>query len=147
MVAAMQTRCQVLFVDSFLENSCANTVSTFAFTITLLIMKLCGMMLCSGYHVSVWNVCMWWGGCYTSKTKAQYYRHIAGKVFIVNRQIPCILPVASFLPILILTHKGNKDLGFLLKVYEIEVTPVLLLCRFRNSKLFSAVPHHNLSAG
>lgn len=53
MVAAMQTRCQVLFMDSFLENSCANTVSTFAFTITLLIMKLCGMMLCSGYHVSV----------------------------------------------------------------------------------------------
>lgn len=70
MVAAMQTRCQV-FVDSFLENSCANTVSTFAFTITLLIMKLCGM-LCSGYHVSVWNVCMWWwwlGGVIPLKQK------------------------------------------------------------------------------
>lgn len=145
----MQTRCQVLFVDSLLENSCADTVPTFAFTITLLIMKLCGMMLCSRYHVSAWNVCMWWGGVVIIplKQKHQYYKHIAGKVFIVNRQIPCVLPVASFLPILILTHKGNKDLGFLLRLYEIEVTPVLLLCRFRNSKLFSTVPHHNLSAG
>lgn len=90
----------------------------------------------------------WGGACIIPlKQKRQYYKHIAGKVVIVNKQIPCFLPVASFLPILILTHKGNMDLGFLLRLHEIEVTPVLLLCRFRNSKLFSTVPHHNLSAG
>lgn len=74
------------------------------------------------------------------KQKHQYYKHIAGKVFIVNKQTPCFLPMASFLPILILTHTRNKDLGFLLRLYEIEVTPVPLLCRLRNSKLFSTVP-------
>lgn len=79
-------------------------------------------------------VCGGGGGCYTSKTKAQYYRHIAGKVFIVNRQIPCVLPVASFLPILILTHKGNKDLGFLLKVCKL----VTLYCFCVDSEILSS---------
>lgn len=43
----------------------------------------------------------------------------------------------------------EQGLGFFffLRLYEIEVTPVLPLCRFRNSELFSAAPHQDQSAG
>lgn len=60
------------------------------------------------------------GGCYTSKTKAQYYEHIAGKVFIVNRQIPCVPSCGLLLAYTDSDSQREQDLGFLLRYMRLK---------------------------
>lgn len=122
---------------SLLENGCADNVSTFALMIALLIMKLCRMRLL----VPCFSLECIRGGrgvFHLSKNKAFNIKNIlqVQSSWWVRKYHPSF-PWPLFRPY---SFRLKKRTRVFLRLYEIEVTPILLLCRFGNSKLFSTAP-------
>lgn len=90
-------------------------------------------------------VCVMVGGIYyTSKNKSSNITNISqGEYSLWVSKHRASFPWPLFKLYWFWLTKGTRVLGRGgITLYEIEVTPVLLLCWFGNSKLFSTVPHH-----